>query len=75
MARMSARIIKAALELKEAILAERREAEDRVLLRRRLDKYTCKKLGGHPVGENIPGIVRRQYHGGAIDYDAPYGGW
>jgi len=56
--------------------AERREAE-RIALKALLGKYTCKKLypGGHPVGEEIPGIVRRQYEGGPIDYDRPGGGW
>ena len=73
--RASARILKILTEIQALDRQQARHEAKRVKLQARLDKYTCKLQGGHPVGEAIPGIVRRQYDGGPIDYDLPGGGW
>ena len=71
----SPRVLRLVAEIRELDRqAEWREAR-RIVLQAKLDRYTCKKLGGHPVGEGIPDIVRRQYDGGPIAYDRPGGGW
>ena len=69
MARMSARIIKAALELEGAIRDEANAANEIVLLQTRLDRYTSPiGIGTYPPSERIRNIISLDYHGRAIRY-------
>ena len=69
MARMSARIIKAALELKEVIQGEKQAADDIVRLQARLDKYTSPLNGNAPPpSDRIRWRIHFDYHGSPIRY-------
>ena len=64
MAKMSARIIKAAKELKEIISEETQAAEDIILLQARLDKYTSPLSGtAYPPSEAIRWRIHFDYNG------------
>ena len=64
MAKMSARIIKAAMELEGAIRDEANAANEIVLLQARLDKYTSPiGIGVYPPSEAIRWRIHLDYNG------------
>ena len=74
--RISARVLKAAQDYKDAVRREREAEEKAINFKARLEKYTLRHNGtAYPMGITIDHICDRQYNGGPIDYDSLNGGW